>query len=146
MIPEFRDDGTLPLGIHLTEWAEIERRLVFNPLRQRLLDGFKQGVELLRVAGCHRVYIDGSFVTAKESPNDFDACWDLDGVDPARLDPVFLDFSHGRAAQKVRFKGEFFPAQLAEGISGRTFLDFFQTNKETGKKKGIVAIDLERIS
>jgi hypothetical protein len=109
------------------------------------LAGFRQGIELLRVAGCKRVYIDGSFVTAKEFPQDFDACWDIDGVDPARLDPVFLDFSQGRAAQKARFRGEFFPAHLAEGGSGRTFLDFFQINKETGEKKGIVAIYLERL-
>lgn len=145
MIPEFGDDGTLPPGIHWAEWAEIERRLICNPLRRRLLGGFKDGIELLRAAGCKRVYLDGSFVTAKEFPQDFDACWDTDGVDPTYLDPVFLDFSRGRAAQKARFRGEFFPAQFAEAGSGRTFLDFFQTNRETGAKKGIVAVDLERL-
>lgn len=35
----------------------------------------------LRAAGCKRAYIDGSFINAKERPGDFDACWDLDGVD-----------------------------------------------------------------
>ncbi|HEX9944732.1 MAG TPA: hypothetical protein VGG03_22210 [Thermoanaerobaculia bacterium] len=84
-------------------------------------------------------------MTEKEFPQDFDVCWDIDGVDPARLDPIFLDFTQGRAAQKARFKGEFFPAQAREGVSGRTFLEFFQINKETGEKKGIVAIDLERL-
>lgn len=37
--------------------------------------------------------------------------------------------------------GEFFPAQIPEGISGKTFLDFFQTDKNSGNPKGIVAID-----
>jgi len=32
---------------------------------------------------------------------------------------------------------------LPEGISGLTFLDFFQTDEETGARKGIVGIRLE---
>lgn len=92
------------------------------------------------------VYIDGSFVTAKDTPGDFDACWNVEGVAPERLDPIFLDFSDGRAAQKRRFGGELFPAQLPEGITGRTFLAFFQTDRRTGRGKGIVAIRLEDFS
>ena len=63
---------------------------------------------------------------------------------PDVLDPVFLDFSHARAAQKVRFLGEFFPADLPEGLTGKTFLEFLQTNKDTGASKGIVALNLRR--
>ena len=36
-----------------------------------------------------RVYLDGSFVSAKLIPGDFDACWDEDGVDFDSIDPVF---------------------------------------------------------
>jgi len=99
---------------------------------------------LLKAAGCRLVYLDGSFVTSKPMPGDFDACWGVDGVDVEKLDPVFLDFTNGRARQKGRFGGEFFPAELPEGRTGRTFLQFFQTDKETGDAKGIVAIDLTR--
>ena len=42
----------------------------------------------LRAAGCKRAYIDGSFITTKEHPGDFDACWDLDGVDFDVIDEV----------------------------------------------------------
>lgn len=84
-------------------------------------------------------------MTQKEHPGDFDACWNVAGVDPSKLDPIFFDFDNSRAAQKVRFLGEFFPAQLPEGVSGRTFLEFFQTDRNTGKAKGIVAIDLRRL-
>lgn len=48
------------------------------------------------------------------------------------------------AEQKRRFGGEFFPAQLPEGATGRTFVDFFQVNKFTGTSKGILAIRLRR--
>ena len=58
------------------------------------------------------MYIDGSFVTTKPQLGDVDACWAIEHVDPDTLDPVFLDFSHSRAAQKARFRGEFFPADL----------------------------------
>ena len=52
------------------------------------------------------------------------------------------DFSQGRAEQKRRFLGEFFPAQLPEGATGRAFVEFFQVNKLTGEPKGVVAIRL----
>ena len=59
-------------------------------------------MESLRLAGCRTVYIDGSFVTNKEIPNDFDACWEEAGVAPELLDPVLLRFDAGRAEQKAR--------------------------------------------
>lgn len=95
-------------------------------------------------AECQLVYVDGSFVTTKPEPGDFDACWALAGVDVELLDPVFLDFSSSRAQQKKRFLGEFFPAELPDGATGRTFLEFFQTDKETGKPKGILVLDLRK--
>jgi hypothetical protein len=142
MIPEWSTNGDLPPGIHFATWAEIEKRFSFNPRRVRLLAGFRDACELLRKVGCRLVYLDGSFVTTKEHPGDFDACWDIQHVDEDALDPVFWDFSQGRAAQKRRFLGEFFPAQLPEGATGRAFVEFFQVNKLTGEPKGIVAIRL----
>jgi len=143
MIPEWLSGRDLPRGVHFATWREIEDRLGFNPRRQRLLAGFRRACEELRKAGCRLVYLDGSFVTQKERPGDFDACWDVQNVDDDKLDPVFWDFSRGRAAQKQRFLGEFFPAQLPEGATGRVFVDFFQVNKLTGEPKGIVAIRLK---
>jgi hypothetical protein len=61
--------------------------------------------------------VNGSFVTAKEEPADFDACWDSQGVDLDALDPVLLDLSAGRASQKARFGGELFP-NVVESQSG----------------------------
>ena len=61
------------------------------------------------------MYIDSGFVTVKREPGDYDACWDIEGVNVEALDPVFLDFSKGRTAQKRKYFGEFFPAQMPEG-------------------------------
>ena len=142
MIPEWLSIGDLPPGVHFATWTRIEDRLAFNPRRRRLLAGFREACEHLRKAGCRLVYLDGSFVTARDHPGDLDACWDIQNVDDKKLDPVFWDFKQGRAAQKRRFLGEFFPAQLPEGATGRLFVEFFQVNKLTGELKGIVAIRL----
>jgi hypothetical protein len=144
MIPEWLDNGDLPPGVHLANWREVRSRLSFNRRRQRLLQGFRKACDELRKAGCQLVYLDGSFVTRKANPGDFDACWDVQNVDDDKLDPIFWDFSRGRAAQKQRFLGEFFPAQLPEGATGKAFLEFFQVNKVTGGRKGVVAIRFRR--
>jgi hypothetical protein len=142
MIPEWLPNGDLPPGVHFATWREIETRLSFNLRRRRLMDGLRRACEALRKAGCRLVYLDGSFVTRKKRPGDFDACWDVQNVDDGRLDPVFWDFSHDRAAQKQRYGGEFLPAQLPEGATGKAFIDFFRVNKLTGEPKGILAIRL----
>ena len=98
-----------------------------------------------RAAGCSTAYLDGSFVTSKERPRDYDGCWDIRGVDENLVDPVLLDLSDGRAAQKAKYGGAFFPAQLPEGLTGRLFLDFFQSDPDTGNAKGVVKLDLRRL-
>ena len=115
-----------------------------TPHRKRLLVGLREALLALRRAGCRTVYIDGSFVTAKENPGDFDGCWDPKGVSLEKLDPVFLDFSNKRAPQKANDGGEMFTSGSPAGLAGRTFLDFFQQDQE-GNPKGIVAFDLQRL-
>lgn len=61
-------------------------------------------------------------------------------------DPVLLDFSEGRRGQKERFGGELFPSIASAEPAGTRFLDFFQRGRETGKPKGIVAIDLKDLA
>jgi hypothetical protein len=65
-------------------------------------------------------------------------------VDPVKLDPVLLTFDAGRATQKAKYYGELFPAQTVEGGSGNTFLEFFQVDRNSGERKGIIRIDLEK--
>jgi hypothetical protein len=144
MIPPFNRDGNLPPGVHDATLEEITNKFGGTVHRQNLIKGLTAALKELKAAGCKKAYIDGSFVTEKSVPGDFDGCWDLTDVDPTLLDPALLDFNFGRAAQKAKYLGEFFPAQFVEGGSGETFLDFFQTDRNTGHPKGIVAIDLER--
>ena len=141
-LPGFDSEtGRLPEGEHLASWEEVVERFGWNSRRRRLLDGLADAMELLEAVGCRRVWLNGSFVTAKEEPGDFDACWDPDGVDLDRLDSIFFDFGDGRAAQKQRFGGEFFP-NVVEAGSGLVFADFFQNERDAGRK-GIVVLHLQ---
>jgi hypothetical protein len=134
--------GNLPPGIHDATWDEIAAGLGSSTHRKALLDGLLRALQALRAAGCRRAYIDGSFATAKDTPGDFDGCWEPQGVDYGSLDPVLLDFSSHRAAQKAKYGGELFIASAGAAPAGTAFLEFFQKDKATGDQKGIVATDL----
>lgn len=145
MIPSFESGGNLPPGIHPATWSELASRFGGTAYRQSLLAGLKGALEALREAGCRRVYIDGSFVTTKVEPGDFDGCWEVDGVDPDKLDPVLLEFANKRAAQKAKYRGELFLADSQADWAGTRFIDFFQRDKD-GNSKGIIAIDLKDLT
>lgn len=142
MIPEFDSDGNLPSGIHWASWEEIELRFGSTPWRSRLSKGLLAALQNLAQAECQTAYIDGSFVTSKDLPDDFDACWDPRGVVGRKLDPVLLDFSNDRMAQTAKYGGELFPDSSVADIGGTTYLDFFQVDKDSGEPKGIIGIDL----
>lgn len=143
MIPSFVDIGgpwnVLPPGVHDATLKEVEARFTTSDHRKHLFSGFRSSVMALRRAGCRKIYLDGSFVTEKPIPGDYDVCWDSVGVNTAKLEPVLLDFSNKRKKQKEHFYGEFFPIHLlADGT--HVFLDFFQIDKYTGSTKGIICI------
>jgi len=143
VIPAF-EPGTqkLPPGVHAANWAEFVERFGYTPDRQRLLAGLRCALDALVQVGCRRVWVDGSFVTAKEAPGDFDACWDSAGVNRDAVDPVILDLSDGRAAQHAKYGGAFWPADFVVE-SGNTMLDYFQRDyKHHDRPKGIVMLQL----
>ena len=143
MLPAFDpDSGRLPTGEHLASWEEVVERFGWTERRRRLLDGLAEAIELLAEAGCRQIWLNGSFVTAKDEPGDFDACWDTDEVDLDALDPLLFDLSNQRAAQKARFGGELFP-NVIESQSGLAFAEFFQNERDTSRK-GIVVIHLSK--
>ena len=143
LIPDFNTNGNLPPGIHFVTFDEFIVRFGYNSQRNYLLSGFRELIKNLKSAGCSRVFVDGSFTTNKELPNDYDMCWDATGVDPYKLESSLLDFStNGRIVQKGKFFGDIFPAQLTEKSRGIAFINFFQVDKLTGDSKGIIAINL----
>jgi hypothetical protein len=127
-LPPFDDLGNLPSGVHQVSWTDFQIRFANNSHRQQILVGLKQALRELAIAGCHTVYIGGSFVTSKEQPNDFDGCFDPMTVDLYSLDPVF----DSAATQQDRFGGDLKP--------NPNFVGFFQTDRD-GNSRGVVEID-----
>lgn len=146
MIPPYDPvSGNLPPGLHEAIWSEILARYGSTPHRLSLLAGFKAALDHLRQVGCARAYLDGSFVTAKDRPNDFDACWEMAGVDfdlLADRAPTLLDWRQRRAAQKAMFGGELFLAEAGADPWGTPYLEFFQRDRHSGEPKGILAINV----
>lgn len=133
--------GSLEPGVHKAQWDEPSARFGTNDHRRNMLAGLRKAAANLQAAGCKTIYVDGSFVTTKLEPNDYDAVWDINGVDIGMLDDVFFKLDDGRKEQKSKYLGEFFPSDVETG-ERTVMLDFFQTEKETGDRKGIVAVSL----
>jgi hypothetical protein len=145
MIPEFDENGNLPPGIHWTTWETLVEQFGITPRRRRMIEGLRMAMEQLKNAGCRTIYIDGSFVTNKLSPNDFDACWDRDDTNLNYLRvhaPKLLDFAN-RDAQKATYRGEIFLSEQPVSDYGEISLEFFQKDRNQNCK-GIIAIDLTR--
>ena len=147
MIPAFDTaTGNLPPGLHRASWAEIRDRFGYTDHRRKLLVGLYRVLHALKSVGCRRAYIDGSFITSKQHPGDFDGCWDVEHVDVDELErqaPALLEFANRRKAQKTAYGGEMFPARGRAEPSGTVFVEFFQRDRNTGDPKGIVVIDLK---
>jgi len=145
MLPKLIDIGApwkvLPPGIHEASLTEIGAIFAGTPYRKKLFDGFHNAVKALKQAGCLCVYLNGSFVTEKPDPGDFDACWCTSNVDLNKLDPVLMTFADKRKSQKLKYHGELFPADTVAD-SSKVFLDYFQVDRFTGNPKGIIMLRL----
>ena len=141
MIPRTNSKtGYLPPGVHSAGWGDVDSCFRGNGHRARLMNGLLAACHNLAGTGCRELLLDGSFVTAKTMPGDYDGAWETDGVDIDRLDPVFLNSANGFAAVRAKYLGDLFPASgVAE--PGVPFRDFFQTDRD-GVEKGVVLVNL----
>lgn len=149
VLPPFERSGNLPPGVHSCNWDEFTVRFgsdVPSERRARLMRGLAAMLWALQEASCRVAYVDGSFVTRQRWPQDFDVCYEAEGMVDPRLDPIFFELGAARAAQKSRFGGEAMPTGFPFDWRGRTVLEAFQRDKETGEAKGIVRLDLLRMA
>ena len=145
MIALFESDGTLPTGIHLAALEEFENRFANTIWRKQLFSYLLKLIADLKKIGCKSIYVDGSYVTNKRLPSDMDICWEDLGLDYSVVEkelPILFDLDYPRINQQIEYKADIFPAHFIETDSGLYFIDFFQKDKITGVKKGIVKIEI----
>ena len=142
MIPDFREDGYLPEGVHIATEAEVTFRLGSGTARRRrLILRLRRWLELSRLTSARRFVVDGSFVTAKRQPNDIDAVvlladdfelQILEGLEAAlELEEMLL----------TRHPEEIFAAEDVRDWDD--WIEFFsRTREEDGRRKGLVEIEL----
>jgi hypothetical protein len=95
MLLLYQENGNLVSGIHEITWKEFVNEYGYNKPRLKLIEGLEKAMSELRDVKCKIIYVDGSFVSKKNHPNDFDACWDPIGVDFNTLAikyPTLLEF------------------------------------------------------
>jgi hypothetical protein len=142
MIPSFRTDGYLPEGLFLATEAEVTFRFgAPGPRRRRLALRVRRWIELTRLVGGRRLLVDGSFVTAKEVPNDVDAVVllpeDFERQIENRIDAA-LELEEMVLGGRPE---EIFAAE--DDADWYDWIEFFSRTREAdGRRKGLVEIQL----
>lgn len=144
MIPEFTKDGTLPEGIYTATEDEFLKRFGTGSARRKwLVERLHDLFDLVKSTGkIERVFVWGSFISSKESPNDTDlllimsADFELKNV----VESAQVVFRHAEA--RVRFNADIFWAKSSIGVETlKIWLDTYQTTKDF-KRQGIVEVKL----
>jgi hypothetical protein len=141
-IPDFRPDGYLPEGMFVASEAEVAFRFgTANRQRRRLALRVRRWIELSRQIKASRLFIDGSFVTAKGEPNDVDAVVllpsDFEDQIAANSDAA-TEFEEMLLTRRPE---EIFAAE--DETDWNEWVEFFSRTRESdGRRKGLVEIEL----
>ena len=118
-LPEFRPDGWLPEGHHSTTWDEITARFggASGSRRAAVLSGLLAWRAAVRAKGMGGLLIlDGSFISQKAVPGDFDCIF---VYDEASLTVLVQDGEAsdllGHTTIKERFGGDVFVYSYTSG-------------------------------
>lgn len=158
-IPAFVTGGVLPTGIHDCDLTEIEARFVYNPARQTIWAAFSSYITHLKaIPEIDVVYVDGSFVTDKESfaadgdpPNDVDIVLELADATMLQTLALRLPALFDRDSVKANFKVDLLFAfePMLPGLPDlREFFQYLRPQEAIdrsvpiGTKKGILKISV----
>lgn len=137
-----RSEVLLAKGIHEKSFEEVERLFKTNERRREIFKGFMSWAREMKEAGCETIYLDGSFVTAKPNPGDFDACWEAFGTKTLPPNSKLLDASNeANDWRKAKFGGDIFPRFGDYGDR----VEKWQFNLRTNEDKGIIKLDLRTL-
>ena len=147
-IPELNDDGLLPAGIHsctLEELKEKFGRFQRTDCRLKLVGTLEALLqEMQSTKQVVKVFVDGSFVTGKDDPNDIDlvAVVHEDYDVTADLRPFEYNALSKRMVGK-RYKFDMFLARQNSAELTK-YVEFFQqVRNNPDQRKGILMLELQ---
>ena len=142
VIPQLNREGNLPVGVHVAEEKEFFDRFGAGSARRRWLGGRLRELLARAKSSGHleRVMVWGSFVSAKESPNDVDLLLVMKPEFRLEAAPeackVVLDY----ATARISFNADVFWTKSSIGEAAlRMWLDTYQTTRDF-KRRGIVEL------
>ncbi|HJY83002.1 MAG TPA: hypothetical protein VKK81_18205 [Candidatus Binatia bacterium] len=144
MLPAFNGHGNLPEGIHPATEEEVFARFAAFSVRRRWLgERLRDLITTAKTTGkLARLILWGSFVTAKESPNDLDLLLVMNAdFDLAEIpEETRALFDHTQA--RLRFHADVFWTKMSmdPGILN-VWLDTYQVGKDF-TRRGIVEVAL----
>ena len=141
-IPPFRPDGYLPEGVYACSEADVILRFgSSNRHRRRLALRLRRWIELGRQVGAQRLLVDGSFVTAKEEPQDVDTVILLPRDFTQQLEQEYPPALELEEMLLTRRPEEIFAAE--DDADWEEWVAFFSRTREPdGRRKGLVEIPL----
>ncbi len=147
-LPQFRQDGWLPDGHHAATWEEISARLggERGSHRAAVLSSLMDWRDAARAQGlAGLIILDGSFVSDKGTPGDFDLVFLYDEISEklVRDNAEARALTDFQACRALGFQGDVFALplslqRLSPLLSG---MDMFDTDRQ-GKLKGVVEVIL----
>lgn len=142
-MPNFLPNGNLVPGIHNLSWDEFVDLYGYTQRRRDMIAGLERAMKHLAEFGCRAVYIDGSFVSKKHNPSDYDACWDDTGeIDEEYLrlyQPYFI--TNAKEKLKAKYGGEFIRSSSFADWDNR-YLAYYQRDKQDLSPKGIIRLEI----
>jgi predicted nucleotidyltransferase len=145
-LPAFNDNGDLPPGVYRVPLSELLERFGHGSIQRRAVaDRLRRIYQLATSTGrLARFVVFGSFVTAKDDPNDVDIILLMeDEFDLASVTgEAALVFRHMEA--DVHFGASVFWTRRSGAIGGeQAMIEYWQARREGGRR-GIVEILGER--
>jgi hypothetical protein len=138
--PAFDDGGFIP-PIQICTEAEVARWFGFSDQRHRLLDRIRNWISLARAVRARRLFLDGSFVTAKDKPGDVDAVVLLPEDFRDQLQAGYPKAVELYDILRTREPKELFAAEDEEDWWG-WFGFFSRTREANGRCKGLIEVAL----
>ena len=141
-IPPIGADGYLPEGVHVCSEDDVISRCGSSSRhRRRLALRLRRWIELGRQVGAKRLLVDGSFVTAKEEPQDLDTVLLLPQDFTQQLEQEHPPALELEEMLLTRRPEEIFAAE--DETDWEEWVAFFSLTRELdGRRKGLVEIPL----